>query len=118
MSKKDDRLADFLNEDPTVFFNCNSSEITVSIVAAFLSSLMPAIALATLIGNALAGIMICLILTILFSWFYMTLVSRIRERHHEGWFKEKLLLLKIQFGLKTIPFINASHRYRRGRRHG
>lgn len=118
MSKEDDRLADFLNEDPTVFFNCNSTEIMVSIIAALLSSLLPAIGLATLIQNALAGIMICLILTILFSWFYMTLVSRIREKHHEGWFKEKLLLLKIQYGMKTIPFINTSHRYRRGRRHG
>ncbi len=118
MSKEDDRLADFLNEDPTVFFNCNSTEIMVSIVAALFSSLLPAIGLATLIQNALAGIMICLILTILFSWFYMTLVSRIREKHHEGWFKEKLLLLKIQYGLKVIPFINTSNRYRRGSRHG
>lgn len=118
MNKEDDRLADFLNEDPTVFFNCNMTEIMVSVIAAFFSSLLPAIAIGILISNPLASIMICLMLTIVFAWFYMSSISRIREKHHEGWFKERLLLLKIQYGVKNTPLIDTTNRYRRGSRHG
>jgi conjugative transfer region protein (TIGR03750 family) len=118
VKSEDDRLADFLNEDPIAFMNCNSTEMMTSVGAAFICSIPIAVLAGIALQNGMIAFVITLILTILFSWAFMEYLSRIREKHHNAWFKEKILLLKIKHGFNHSPFINATQRYRRGKRNG
>lgn len=114
----EDRLADFLNEEPIAFMNCNNTELLSSGAAGLLLSIPIAVAIGVLLQNAMVAFIACLVFTLLSSWGFMFYLSRIREKHHSAWFKEKILLLKIKHGLNHSPFINNTQRYRRGKRYG
>lgn len=118
MSEHDDRLADAVNQEPIVYNDCTQTELMGSIVTGGVLGLSLGIVVGIAIGIIMFGIVIGLIASVGICWFAMDRLKHIRQKYYLTWFKEKLFLLKLMFGLASKKFIGHSERFGKGARHG
>jgi Protein of unknown function (DUF3487) len=114
MTLHEDRLADAVNQEPIVYNDCTSVELTYSVVCGMSCGLLFSCLLMTIFT-----IMFSLVLGLLsglgFSWLSMFILKNIRQKYYETWLSEQFFNLKKSLGLlANIPFVNESKRYGKG----
>ncbi|QEY16064.1 MULTISPECIES: DUF3487 family protein [unclassified Cellvibrio] len=118
MSEHDDPLADAVNQEPIVYYDCTQTELMTSILIGAVAGLIIGVILGIAIGIIMFGIVIGLIIGLGISWGLLEWLKYIRQKYYLTWFKEKVLLMKINFGLVNTKYIGDSKRFGKGARRG
>lgn len=118
MSEHDDRLADAVNQEPIVYYDCTQTELMGSIITGGILGLTFGVAVGVAIGFIMFGIVIGLIASVGICWFAMNWLKNIRQKYYLTWFKEKLFLFKLNIGLTNGKYIGHSERFSKGARRG
>ena len=121
MSLDDDRLADAVNHEPIVFYDCTQSEMLGSVLAAAACGILSIVVISVVTGLFFVGLITGLIVTLGAGWAFMTWLKHIRQKYYTTWFKEKVFLWKNAFseflGAET-GFVKYSKRFGKGVRRG
>lgn len=118
MSEHDDPLADAVNQEPIVYYDCTQTELMSSIVAGAVIGLTLGVIIGIAIGIFMFGIVIGLIIGLGITWGLLEWLKYIRQKYYLTWFKEKVLLMKINFGLVNTKYIGETRRFGKGARRG
>jgi conjugative transfer region protein (TIGR03750 family) len=118
MREQEDRLADAVNQEPIVYMDCTQSELMGSIALGGLVGLSLGVVIGISIGLFLLGLIIGLSLSLLFSWACMTWLKSVRQKYYLTWFKEKIFLVKLSYGMTSSKYISHSERFGKGARRG
>ncbi len=121
MKLDDDRLADAVNQEPIVFYDCTQSEIMGAFAASGLMCILCTVLIAVAFGSFVFGLLAGLILSLLSGWAVMTWLKNIRQKFYTTWFQEKVFMFKQSLnefiGVRSV-FLNHSVRFGKGARRG
>lgn len=118
MSEHDDPLADAVNQEPIVYYDCTQTELMSSILAGAVIGLTIGVVLGIIIGVIMFGIVIGLIIGLGITWGLLEWLKYIRQKYYLTWFKEKVMLMKMSIGMVTTKYMGDCKRFGKGARRG
>lgn len=114
MNEDDDRMADLVNADPMVFYDCTGPEIVGAIGVSAVISLPLAIIAGVFFGNAMMGMIIYFLIVMGFFYLFLNFLRATRQKYHESWLQERIFLLKSKYSWKTYKYVDKSQRFSKG----